>query len=322
MCDRQECDLVARSYGKVYLRIWADQDWCALDMEAQHLYLLLLSQPSINLAGVIPVQVRRWASRVADWKPEQVENALGRLAEGGFVVVDLDTEECLVRSLIRNDEYYRAPGALKSILETAEATQSAELRQALADELGRLPALEGKTAEAGAALIAATRRVLVGGGDPPPIGGQDAPMGTTPSTTPDGTSDGTPGTTPDGTLGTTHTPIYETLPGTTPGTTPGPTPGPTVIVSGTSRSSLTSRTSSVSDTAPAGAGQKTSSRRKPKRPVPDDFAVTPPMREWHRGRGISDRDADRQTERFIGHAKANDRVLPAYAGVIPLRQWP
>lgn len=159
---------MARSYAQLHQRIWADPTWRSLDVDAQHLYLLLISQPQINLAGVLPLQPRRWASCVAGWDVATVTAALGRLRAGRFVVVDEDTEEVLVRSLIRNDGGYRTPGMLKSILRHSEGTQGAALRTVLAIELGRLDPLEGKKAEEGMALIAATRLALLPSPPTPP----------------------------------------------------------------------------------------------------------------------------------------------------------
>lgn len=159
--------LMARSFARLYVRIWTDPDWRALDADAQHLYLVLMSQESINMAGVLPLQPRRWAGCVADWDTDRVEAALDRLTDEHFTVVDYDTEEVLVRSLVRNDEAYKTPGMLKSILKSAEHTQAPELRRTLAVELGRLDPLQGKKAEEGMALIAATRLVLMPEGSPP-----------------------------------------------------------------------------------------------------------------------------------------------------------
>jgi len=168
---------MARSYAQIHQRIWADPDWRALNIDAQHLYLLLISQPSINLAGVLPMQLRRWASCVSGWQTSQVEGALEALTAARFVVVDEDTEEVLVRSLIRNDGAYKTPGMLKSILKFAEATQSPMLRATLGHELGRLPALEGKTAADGMKAIAATRAALGSFGGPSGPGGEPIPDG-------------------------------------------------------------------------------------------------------------------------------------------------
>lgn len=171
---------MARSFAAVYTRIWADPTWRALDVDSQHLYLLLLSQDNLNLAGVIPLQLRRWSKCVAGWDVAAVDEALERLQTQSFVVVDEDTEEVLIRTLIRNDGAYKAPGSLKAILTLAGAAQSAAIRATLAVELGKLDRLEGKTAEAGTAALAATRTALSPSSDPTPDG------------TPDGIGDGTP----------------------------------------------------------------------------------------------------------------------------------
>lgn len=66
-------------------------------------------------------------------------------------------------------------------------------------------------------------------------------------------------------------------------------------------------------TPPAGATgtppskRSTSSRRKPSRPFPEDFTITEAMRHWHRGKGVSDTDANYQTERLRRWALAGDR---------------
>jgi hypothetical protein len=161
---------MARSFARLYVRIWADPDWRGLNADAQHLYALLMSQDSINMAGVLPLQLRKWAGCVADWDVDRVRAALDRLVTDRFTLVDEDTEEVLVRSLIRNDEAYKTPGMLKSILKSAEHTQGPALRRELAVELGRLDPLEGKKADEGTALIAATRMVLLPDGTPPDDG--------------------------------------------------------------------------------------------------------------------------------------------------------
>lgn len=158
---------MARSFARLYMRVWADPAFRALDVDSQHLYMVLISQPSMNLAGVLPLQLRKWAGCAADWDVDRIQAGLDRLTVDRFTVVDEDTEEVLVRTLIRNDEAYKTPGMLKSILRLAEGTQAPTLRRELAIELGRLDPLEGKKAEEGTALIAATRLALMPQGTPP-----------------------------------------------------------------------------------------------------------------------------------------------------------
>lgn len=168
---------MARSFAAIYHRIWADPEWRALDVDSQHLYLLLISQPQMNMAGVLTLQVRRWSSCVHGWDAQVVTDSLDRLRERHFVVVDEDTEEVLVRTLIRNDGAYRTPGMLVSILRFAESVQSPAIRAVLAVELSKLDALKGKTADEGEALIAATRAVLSPMPSPRNDGGEPIPDG-------------------------------------------------------------------------------------------------------------------------------------------------
>jgi hypothetical protein len=168
---------MARSYAALYHRIWADPAWRALDVDSQHLYLLLISQDNLNLAGVLPLQVRKWSKCVRGWDETVVADALDRLRGDHFVVVDDDTEEVLIRTLVRNDGAYKTPGMLASILKFAESIQSPDLRVVLAVELGKLDPLNGKTADAGTAAIEATRRALSPYNGPSGPGGEPIPDG-------------------------------------------------------------------------------------------------------------------------------------------------
>jgi hypothetical protein len=198
---------MARSYAAIYSRIWADQDWRALDVNAQHLYLLLISQPSMNLAGVLPLQLRKWAACVDGWDMADVADALDRLCDSRFVVVDEDTEEVLIRTFIRNDGNYKIPNVLKSLLQVAEGTQAPALRSELAVELGRLDPLDGKKADEAAGWIAATRLVLGASDGPSGPGGEPLP-----EPLPEGLGEGFVVTVPGTLNGTVKQPLPEPLP--------------------------------------------------------------------------------------------------------------
>lgn len=158
---------MARDYTSLFHRIWADPDWRALDVEAQQLYLLLISQSNMNLAGVMPVQTRRWSQCSADRTEDDVQKALSALEAARFVLVDRDTEELLARSFVRVSEAYKTPGMLRSILKFAVVVQAPSIRRELAIELGRLHPLNGKLAADGQAAINATRLLLMPEGTPP-----------------------------------------------------------------------------------------------------------------------------------------------------------
>lgn len=142
-------------YGKLFARIWSDGQFTQLDAREQQVYALLISFSTRNLAGVLPLTLKRWANATADASIENVTRALESLSAKTFVVVDWDTEELLVRTFIRNDEVYRQPNLMKAALKFASQVESQALRWALHDELLRLPDHKDatKTTETAYALV-------------------------------------------------------------------------------------------------------------------------------------------------------------------------
>lgn len=126
-------------YGKLLSRIWSDSEFIVLTARAQQVYCLLLSHPSRNLAGILPLTLKRWAASTADGTVENVSHALGSLAANKFIVIDWDLEEVLIRTYIRNDEVYRQPNLMTAARRFALQATSPALRWALHDELTRLP---------------------------------------------------------------------------------------------------------------------------------------------------------------------------------------
>jgi hypothetical protein len=154
---------VARDHARVDLSIWDDPDFIALTSEAQRLYLFLLSQRDLSYAGLVPMRLRRWAGRSSSTTSDSVAAALAELDAARMVVVDHDTEEVLVRSLIRRDGIYKQPNVLAAALREAFAISSPVLRRALAEELRRLPVeITGPAPELAAAAL------LAGLGELPP----------------------------------------------------------------------------------------------------------------------------------------------------------
>lgn len=126
-------------YGKLLSRIWSDTEFRALTAREQQLYFLLLSFPTRNLAGVLPLTLKRWTNCTSDATEKKIIDALQRLHAVRFIIVDWDTEEVLIRTYIRNDEVYRQPNLMKAALKDAQKTESTALRQVLRDELLALP---------------------------------------------------------------------------------------------------------------------------------------------------------------------------------------
>lgn len=94
---------MARSHAKVLVQVWRDPDWVSLSIEAQWLYVLLLTQPKLTLVGSLEVTTGRWANYAPNGSREVVEDALSELRRSGKVIVDDDTDELLIRTFTAHD---------------------------------------------------------------------------------------------------------------------------------------------------------------------------------------------------------------------------
>lgn len=124
-----------RSQARILVSIWSDPDFLQLPPEPQRLYLFLLSQPNLNHAGLLPLTVKRWARAATALSTTDVENSLDRLEQDRFIVVDEDTEEVLVRTLVKNDGVWRQPKVMPAMAADAAEIMSAKLRWHLRKEL-------------------------------------------------------------------------------------------------------------------------------------------------------------------------------------------
>lgn len=127
----------ARQYGKLPIARWRKDDpWTQLDADAQWLYAYLLSQATTDGAGVFPIQISKWAKGAADMTVERVKTAAKQLVERGWIIVDHDTEEGLLRSYIRDDQ--AGDNIFKGQLNCALQAQSPMIRAALLREIRQL----------------------------------------------------------------------------------------------------------------------------------------------------------------------------------------
>ena len=128
---------MARSEARLQFGLWrAGLD--GLSPNAKLMYCVLLTEPTLNHCGVGAVRISRWA-RDASLSIEDTEKALAELTDSAHVVIDDDTEEVFVRTLIRRDGVADQPYVLKGALREAVLTSSPQIRKALAAELRKLP---------------------------------------------------------------------------------------------------------------------------------------------------------------------------------------
>lgn len=132
---------MAQDFAPLFRSIWSDDDFRALTGDAQRVYLLLLSHPDRNAAGVLSLTKKKWTRLSADETLERLNASLTELDDAAFIVVDDETEEVLVRSYIRRAKVYTHIRLMANALRECSEVESERIRSALGQELVRLPRL-------------------------------------------------------------------------------------------------------------------------------------------------------------------------------------
>lgn len=115
-----------------------DDDWRDLTVDAQWLYMALVSQSDLTLAGVLHVSRRRWSKFAADLTADRLDTAIFVLSDRRFIVVDEDTEELLIRSFARRETQWNNNKRVGGLKSAAGMIQSAVILSALMAELARV----------------------------------------------------------------------------------------------------------------------------------------------------------------------------------------
>jgi hypothetical protein len=118
--------------------MWADADWRSLTPLAQHLYMLLLSHPTLTYAGVADWRPGRIAQFSRTQTAHDVVQCGIELQGKEFVLIDDETEEVLVRSFVKHDGLMKQPKLAVSMANAYAAVASTKIREVIAFELQKL----------------------------------------------------------------------------------------------------------------------------------------------------------------------------------------
>ena len=138
-----------RTEARIFTSIWRDEHFLALAPGAQRLYMFLLSQDDLTYCGVMPLRQSRWARKAAGLSRLDLDQDLKVLETSGrmFIVVDEESGELMVRTLMRRDGIWKQPNLLKQARDSAESVESPRIRAVLLNELRRLPLDETPSAQ-------------------------------------------------------------------------------------------------------------------------------------------------------------------------------
>ncbi len=263
-----------RDHARINLTIWTDPDFRALPPAAQHLYLTLWTAPELSYCGVHDWRPARMTGLSHGYTAEHIETIAGCLEARHFLVIDRDTEECLVRSWARFDGIMKQPRMAVSLLNAYATVGSQAIRQVLVHELHKIrdesPLLACWNDKR---LVEILKHRAVSAKDLPPV---SDPFG----------DDFAPGL--DMGLPQTQPKVWGSV--CTP-STPAPTPTTTPLLPAASEQTTVDK-------------PKNASRKRPARRIPKDWQPTESAIAYAAEKGC---DLAGEVERFKLHAIANDR---------------
>lgn len=125
---------MARHHAPLLTSIWDDEDFCALPALAQRLYMQLLSQKRLSMVGVVPYSPRNWSRGCTELSIDDVLATLDILVETRYVLIDEDTEELLVRTILKHDPP-RGAKSLRGMWNAWLEVDSKPLRRAILENV-------------------------------------------------------------------------------------------------------------------------------------------------------------------------------------------
>lgn len=133
---------MARDHARIHLDIWGNDDFLDLPVDAQMLYFTLWTSEGRSLCGSHEWRPKKLTQRAGDWTVERIEAAAEILSERLFLVIDTDTDECLLRSWIKHDGLWRTPNMAVSVANARGNVASRNLRGVIVFEVLKLRAAE------------------------------------------------------------------------------------------------------------------------------------------------------------------------------------
>lgn len=128
---------MGNEYRMIYTAIWTDPDFRKLSGAAQRLYMLMLTHPSLSACGVLDWKEAKLAKFAGDTTVQVLREAAYELGRGGFIAVDPETEEALVRSFVRHDGKLKSPNPARAVVKAYGSIGSLTLMQIVSIEVRR-----------------------------------------------------------------------------------------------------------------------------------------------------------------------------------------
>jgi hypothetical protein len=125
-----------RDHARVPHSLWRqDSAFLQLTLSQQRVYLFAASQPQVSYAGIVPYTARRWAAMAKCCTAPALRRDLAAVHAAGFIAVDEDAEEILLRRFVEIEGILTQPNVAKACRKAFNAIHSPDLRRVFLDDL-------------------------------------------------------------------------------------------------------------------------------------------------------------------------------------------
>lgn len=123
---------MARTYAKLLTRIWHNKDFLALSGSQQRLFMVAISQDTLNCCGVTSYSLARLARLSKDSTPKAIGRDL-RALQHRWLLADPDTEEVWVVPFLKWDGVLEAPNSVRTMSNDFVTIHSDLIRERIVD---------------------------------------------------------------------------------------------------------------------------------------------------------------------------------------------
>lgn len=165
-----------KDHARINLDIWGDDDWLDLTPPAQHLYFVLWTSPQLSYCGTGEWHPGKIAAKAKGWTPEAVDAAGIELSRELFLLIDISTEEFILRSWIKHDGLWKSPNMAVSMANARADLASRTLRSVIVHEVSKLKEREPERSSwQREAVIAMLKQKAIDPATLPPYPGRNPP---------------------------------------------------------------------------------------------------------------------------------------------------
>ncbi|RFZ11211.1 hypothetical protein DSM43518_02051 [Mycobacterium marinum] len=130
--------VTGKDHARINLDIWGDEDWLDLTPPAQHLYFVLWTSPQLSYCGTGEWHPGKIAAKAKGWTADAVDAAGIELSRELFLLIDIPTEEFILRSWIKHDGLWKSPNMAVSMVNARADLASRTLRGVIVHEVSKL----------------------------------------------------------------------------------------------------------------------------------------------------------------------------------------